>query len=174
MSNVTDDEFQNMTPQERVDIIENRMGGSHTGRIVSLVELFDMIGETMYFVISPFGPNGNKNLGNAYIYEWKVGAITKQDKVPIIDRDELLNPVSDDAFYCLYNSSDFKALNIMDLNIIPNIDNNHAAFNTKEAAEAYVVYRKLKWDVDSDIDTIAKEFEPWLTEDQLDRKDNKE
>ena len=43
----------------------------------------------------------------------------------------------------------------------------------KEAAEAYAVYRKLKWDVDPDIDTIAKEFEPWLTEKQMD-DENKE
>ena len=173
MNSITNDEFQNLTPQERVDFIEARMGGTHSDRIASLVELFDLIGNTMYFVISPFGPSGNKNLGNAYVYEWKIGSIIKQDKIPILDRDELLDPSLNDAYYCLYDSDDFKAVNIMDLNIMPNIDNNHAAFSTKEAAEAYAVYRKLKWDVDPDIDTIAKEFEPWLTEKQMD-DENKE
>ena len=170
---LSEDDFERLSFVQRVDLMEKRIGGYHEDRITSLAELFDLIGETVYFVFSPFGPQEKTNLGNSYFYEWKIGSIIDQNKNEITDRNSILEPDETENYFCIDDSETFKAINVMDLNIIPNVDNNHAAFKTKEGAEAYMVYRKLTWPVDGDIDNISKQYNPWLNEKQIRRKGSK-
>ena len=169
---ITEDDFEKLSYEEKVSFMEARLGGNHEDRIKSLVELYDLIGNEIYIVISPFGPDENdkRNLGNSYLYEWKVGSIINQNKDLLSDRNAALYPDNNDEFYCLADSDVFKAINVTDLNIIPNINNNHTAFTSKEGAEAYMVYRKLTWPIDEDIDIIANQFDFWLSEEQIDDK----
>ena len=162
-------EFDALSIDEKLNIVEERLGGDHSDRITSLSELFDLEGKTIYFVISPFGPSNKQNLGNAYVHEWMIGSIMDCNHNKISSPEQLKNYSTDSRFYFTHYEDNNKIMCINDLNIIPNNHNNSAAFKTKEAAEAYMVYRKLTWDIDSDIETISGEYDFWLTVDQIEK-----
>lgn len=166
---MNDDEFDKLLVQERMEAVDERMGGIHPDRIRLIQELIDLRGETIYIILSPFGQE--QDIGNGFIYEWKVGNVTTPDRVPVTSFNQ------DDAdgvkLICEFlvdEDVEYRAISIKDFNIIPNNHNNHCMFTTLEGAEAYAIYRKLKWSEDENLTEIKDEYPFWM----LDKKTENE
>jgi len=161
-----DDTFYDLSLAERVDAVNEKMGGIHPDRICTVQDLIDLQGETVYLVLSPHGQE--QNLGNGFIHEWTVGRITTPEKDPIEVFDE--STVDDVKYVCEFLSDDpddYRAISIKDFNVIPNNHNNHCIFTTLEGVEAYAVYRKLKWQEDENLTQIKEEYDFWITDENI-------
>lgn len=166
---MNDDTFYALSLAERVDAVNEKIGGIHPDRVSTVQELIDLYGKTVYIVLSPYGQE--QDIGNGFIHEWVVGRITTPapDKTPIDVFDESM--VDTTKFVCEYLSDDpnaeYRATAIKDFNVIPNNHNNHCMFSSLEGVEAYVLYRKLKWDEDENLIEIKSEYDFWITDDSV-------
>ena len=161
-----DDTFYALSLTERVDAVNEKMGGIHPDRISTVQDLIDLYGKTVYLVLSPHGQE--QNLGNGFIHEWIVGRITTSEKMPISIFDELT--VDDVKYVCEFltdNPEDYRAISIKDFNVIPNNHNNHCIFTSLEGVEAYAIYRKLKWQEDENLTQISGEYDFWITDTKI-------
>lgn len=159
--------FDTLTLDERIDVVAEKMGGMHPDRISTVPELMALRGETVYLVISPYGQE--QDLGNGFIYEWVVGDITTPDRTPIDTFDGTM--VDDVKLICEYldddPDADYRAISLKDFNVIPNNHNNHCVFSSKDGIEAYIVFRKLKYDEDVNLTEIKDEYDYWVRDEQI-------
>lgn len=161
--------FSELSFQEQVDVVNDRLGAEHIDRIVTPQELLDLTGESIFVVLSPFGQE--QDTGNGFVFEWVVGKIITQDFKEITSFDNVI--INDDTKYiCVHKEDDrykpdFMAISLKDFNIIPNIYNNHSAFITLEGARSYVMYRKLKWKEDDVLIQLIGEYNYWMTKEQI-------
>jgi len=160
---MSDNTFADMTLSEQIQVVNDRFMGNHPDRITQPSELFNVLGETVYIVLSPFGKD--QDIGNGYIFDMSIDEIRSKDgeilnNYDVLSIDSLENPV------CICNDDEFKALCLRDLNIIPNIYNNHAAFTTRDGAEAYAMFRKIQWLEEQSLIDMSNEFDFWMTDEQ--------
>lgn len=159
--------FYDLSLAERIDAVNEKMGGLHPDRVSTVQELMELYGKTVYLVLSPYGQE--QDIGNGFIYEWVVGGITTPapDKTPVEVFDESM--VDDMKFVCEYLTDDpdeeYRAIAIKDFNVIPNNHNNHCIFSSLEGVEAYAIYRKLKWEEDENLTEIKAEYDFWMMDD---------
>jgi len=158
------EDFSKMSLSDRIQVVNERIGGDHPDRITQPNEVIDMIGKNVYFVISPLSQE--RNIGNATIYEWMVDRITSNDGT-VIENVNQISLDDDERYICINDNIELKALSLKDFNIIPNIYNNHAAFISKEGAEAYAIFRKLQWAEDDSLSQLMHEYDFWITDEQL-------
>jgi len=143
--------------QKRVD----RRLGNPTGRIKSIYELEKLYNKNIYIVISPFGSD-KININNCFLWDWKVGDIVDQDMNHIDINDSFKLDLSK-RFLCLthkYNAYDenIEYISLKDINIIPNDYNNNCAFESKEMAKSYILYRKLKFSEDNALSILENKY----------------
>lgn len=187
-----DTTFYKLSLTERMEEVDERMGGAHPDRISTVQDLIDLRGETAFVILSPFGQE--QNIGNGFIYEWKIGNVTTPDRTPVtttddIDLDDvklicefLMNDGIIDGhdirevgtFYEEIEVEEYQAISIKDFNVIPNNHNNHGIFSTLDGAEAYAIYRKLKWSEDENLTEIRNEYPFWIKDDEDDKSDTDE
>lgn len=157
--------FSEMTLDERVAVVNKRFGGEHPDRISTPAELIEIIGKPIFFVMSPFG--NNQDIGNGFLYEWVADRLEDKEGALIESADQV-SLKDEEKYICINDNADiFKALSIKDFNILPNTYNNHAAFSTKEGAEAYVMFRKLQWSEDTTVNELVNEYDFWMSDEQL-------
>lgn len=162
--------FYALSLDERIEAVNERMGGIHPDRVCTVPELLDLYGKTVYIVLSPFGQE--QDIGNGFIHEWVVGRVTTPEKehIEVFDKDT----VDDTKFVCEYLTEDpdedYRVVAIKDLNVIPNNHNNHCMFSSLDGVEAYAIYRKLKWDEDENLTEINHEYDFWMKDDIIKNK----
>lgn len=144
-------DFQQLTLNEKVNAVNSRIGNPES-RISHPNKLLDLYGKTIYLVISPI-MNG-MHISNGFILTWDVGEVKNSRNQRYSKDDEIITDGSE--VYVCYDFNDrTKAISLRDFNIIPNSYNNHAAFPDKDSAEAYLLYRKMAYDSNSNFDSIS-------------------
>lgn len=157
--------FDDMNFMERVEDVDARLG-DQPDRIRLPHELLDLEGQTVYMVISPQGQE--KNLGTCFIWEWNVGRI--QDHYgKALKADDEIDITSKAKYLCYSSTHTDRGISLQDFNIIPNNYNNHAVFAALESAEAYHLFRKLQFPEDEGIARLNNEYDPFFTQEHVDR-----
>lgn len=170
---MNDDIFYALSLEDRMDAVNERLGGIHPDRICTVQGLMDLIGETVYLVLSPFGQE--QDIGNGFIYEWGVGPVTTVERNPIeaFDGADVDNIKLVCEFFNPNKPEEYTAISIKDFNVIPNNHNNHCMFSSRDGVEAYAIYRKLKWQEDENLTEIKDEYDFWMVDDKSeDKKEN--
>jgi hypothetical protein len=159
MDNIATDEFEKMSLPDRVDIVTDRLGGEHSGRIKSAIELFDAIGSKVFLVVSPFGDNGI-SLGNSMMYDFFASSL--ETRTGTFATREMIENDANESYMLRDDSYRNARVSIKDFNITPNITSNSATFVDQFSAEAYMMYRKLTWEIDPVREQLIADHEFWI------------
>lgn len=162
---MSQENFSELSLDEKVAIIDERLG-HQPDRISNPKDLLSLYGKTIYFVVSPFGDE--EQIGNGTILSWDVGKVCKHTGELITEESEITLD-NNEKYICFDHTNIENGVSLKDFNIIPNTYNNHAAFSSKNAAEAYVVYRKLQWSEDSNIKSLEGDYAHWFTVSDIER-----
>ncbi len=165
MTDSTENDFANLTLVEKIKAVDERTG-NQPDRIKHPYELLDLHGETLHIVLSPFGKEDN--IGTCFMIDWVVGEV-KDHRGNLVSKDLELVFDNDEKYVCFHNIDVEHGISLKDFNIIPNSYNNHLVFTTKEAAEAYVMYRKMIFQEDSSISELEGDYNPYFTTIDVDR-----
>lgn len=144
---------------ERVTYSDERLG-DHPDRIKSPQELLKYKGQNVYIVVSPFG--NDENIGTCFIWEWDVGNITDHHGKKVT-RKLKIDLSAKNRYLCYGVTHEDCGISLKDYNVVPNNYNNNCIFSTKDAAEAYVMYRKLQYAEDQSIANIENKYSHFFT-----------
>lgn len=135
--------FTDLSYDQKVQQVDKRMNYP-SGRIRTIHEMVTLYGTTIYIVGAMIFTENSNNISTPAIYEWKVGNVED-----IYGNHVQLNTViSDKLLYFIfhYDDNDY-ALECQDINIIPNLYNNHAVFSNKDDANAYVIQHHMSCNI---------------------------
>ncbi len=165
MSETTEKEFQDLTLEERMAKVDERTG-DQPDRISHPHQLLDIRGQKMFIVLSPFGKEDN--IGTCFMIEWDAGDI-KDHRGIIVTKETVLSFDEGEKYICYSSSDPDNGISLKDFNIVPNSYNNHAVFTTLEAAEAYIMYRKMIFAEDQSIAELEGDYAAHFTTDDVAR-----
>lgn len=155
MSDDTIIEFDGLSFEEKIVAVDrrlNKVSNEVTGRIRTPHELVPLQGQTIYLIISPH--TTEKDIANCILLEWKVGTV-QDHRGKLVEAGVPLSFENDEKYICLGGDNPDHIISLKDFNVVPNSYNNNAAFSTKDAAEAYSVYRKMMYPMDPNIAELA-------------------
>lgn len=162
---MSQEEFSSLSLDERIATVGDRLG-NQPDRITHPKELLSLRGEEIFIVISPFGDSGNEQIGNGTLLSIKVGDVKKHTGEQITEDSEI-SIDNDEKYLCFCYDNNESCISLRDFNIIPNSYNNHAVFTSEEAATAYMIYRKLQWEVDNNIMELEGDYTVFVTNDDI-------
>lgn len=155
--------FTAMDFAERVAYTDERIG-DHPDRIKSPKDLLKLKGQNIYVVVSPFGTE--QNTGTCFIWEWDVGEITDQHNKKVTTKLKI-DPFAKKRYICFGKTHTECGLSLKDYNVMPNNYNNNCIFTNRDAAEAYIMYRKLQYAEDKSLTNIEDKYNHFFTIDHV-------
>ena len=165
MSEENEVDFGNLSLDEKIAQVEQRTG-NQPDRVKHPYELLALLGKKVYIVLSPYGKDDN--IGTCFMIEWDIGEI-KDHRGNSVTVDTELTFDNGEKYIC-YSSEDTEhGISLKDFNVVPNSYNNHAVFTTLDAAEAYVMYRKMMFSEDQSIAELEGDYAPHFTTEDVDR-----
>lgn len=165
MSENAEIEFSDLTLEGRISAVDARTG-DQPDRITHPHQLLDMKGNKIFIVISPFGKEDN--IGTCFMIDWMVGEVRDHRGIMVMADVELTFD-NGEKYICFSDDEPENGISLKDFNIVPNSYNNHAAFTTLEAAEAYVMYRKMIFAEDESIAELEGDYAAHFTKDDVAR-----
>ena len=165
MSESLEKDFSELTFVEKIASVDARTG-DQPDRIKHPHDLLKLRGETIYVILSPFGKDDD--IGTCFMIEWVVGEV-KDHRNNLVTEDKELTFENGEKYICFSDETPENGLSLKDFNIVPNSYNNHAAFATKDAAEAYIMYRKMMFAEDQSIAELEGDYAPYFTSEDVSR-----
>ena len=162
------EEFYKLTEQQRYELLDTRLG-VHIDRVSSLDDLFNLKGSEVYLVFSPNTTKGQ--IGNSFMKLWVIGDIIDYHG-NIVDNTKEIDKSSEIHYLCYDEIDDDLCFGLTDFNVLPNNYNNNAVFKSKEGAEMYIMYRKLKYDSEDQYDRIEKDYDIFINPVDIMMKNN--